>query len=275
MTGILVHNLESSDDEEEADGDRFEGLFDNATNGSERTEAWVNSAGATGAVGLQAGSDVAVAETLNDDALPRPVENVLNANPTSSQVLPHLVNFPRPLNPITNLIFLKIHSRMFASMFGIKTSPNQVWLQHLLHHQLRFPRLRRSWTNSFITFSRHLLPPRTSQLLSPITRFNRKTPSRTIGEPNSTTTKVKTATKTFASASESTTRQRRQPGPMNCVLSARENTLSSDVKCFAKRLRIKEQRLLPTTSFASPASERVIMHVIVPVLELAAKTIAN
>ena len=70
-------------------------------------------------------------------------------------------------------------------------------------------------------------------------------------------------------------RQRRQPEPMNCVLSARENTLSSDVKCFAKRLPVKEQRLLPTTSFASPASERVIMHVIVPVLELAAKTIAN
>ena len=48
-------------------------------------------------------------------------------------------------------------------------------------------------------------------------------------------------------------RQRRQSGPMNCVLFARENTLSSDVKCFAKRLPIKEQRLLPTTSFASPA----------------------
>ena len=80
-----VDDLESSVDEEEADGDRFEGLFDNATNGSERTEAWVNSAGATGAVGLQTGSDVAVAETLNDEALPRPVENVLNANPTSSQ----------------------------------------------------------------------------------------------------------------------------------------------------------------------------------------------
>ena len=82
---VAVEALESSDDEEEADGDRFEGLFDNATNGSERTEAWVNSAGATGAVGLQAGSDVAVAETLIDGALPRPVENVLNAIPTSSQ----------------------------------------------------------------------------------------------------------------------------------------------------------------------------------------------
>ena len=70
---VAVEDLESSDDEEEADGDRFEGLFDNATNGSERTEAWVKSAGATGAIGLQAGSDVAVAETLNDDALPRPV----------------------------------------------------------------------------------------------------------------------------------------------------------------------------------------------------------
>ena len=82
---VAVEDLESSDDEEEADGDRFEGLFDNATNSSERTEAWVNSAGATGAVGLEAGSDVAVAETLNDDAPPRPVENVPNANPTSSQ----------------------------------------------------------------------------------------------------------------------------------------------------------------------------------------------
>ena len=82
---VVVEDLESSEDEEEADADRFEGLFDNATNGSERTEAWVNSAGATGAVGLQTGSDVPVAETLNDDALPRPVENVLNANPTSSQ----------------------------------------------------------------------------------------------------------------------------------------------------------------------------------------------
>ena len=71
---VAVEDLESSDDEEEADGDRFAGLLDNATNGSERTEAWVNSAGATGAVGLQAGSEVAVAETLNDDALPRPVE---------------------------------------------------------------------------------------------------------------------------------------------------------------------------------------------------------
>ena len=58
---VAVEDLESSDDEEEADGDRFEGLLDNATNGSERTEAWVNSAGATGAVGLQAGSEVAVA----------------------------------------------------------------------------------------------------------------------------------------------------------------------------------------------------------------------
>ena len=71
---VAVEDLESSDDEEEADGDRFEGLLDNATNGSERTKAWVNSAGATGAVGLQAGSEVAVAETLKDDALPRPVE---------------------------------------------------------------------------------------------------------------------------------------------------------------------------------------------------------
>ena len=79
---VAVEDLESSGDEEEADGDRFEGLFDNATNGSKRTEAWVNSAGATGAVGLEAGSDVLVAETLNDDALPRPVENVLNAKPT-------------------------------------------------------------------------------------------------------------------------------------------------------------------------------------------------
>ena len=79
---VAVEHLESSDDEEEADGDLFEGLFENATNGSERTEAWVNSAGVTGAVGLQARSDVAVAETLNDDALPRPVENVLNANST-------------------------------------------------------------------------------------------------------------------------------------------------------------------------------------------------
>ena len=42
---VAVEDLESSDDEEETDGDRFEGLFDNATNGSERTEAWVNSAG--------------------------------------------------------------------------------------------------------------------------------------------------------------------------------------------------------------------------------------
>ena len=82
---VAVEDLESSDDEEEANGDRFERLFDNAKNGSERTEAWVKSAGATGAVGLQAGSDVAVAETLNDDALLRPDENVLNANPTSSQ----------------------------------------------------------------------------------------------------------------------------------------------------------------------------------------------
>ena len=71
---VVVEDLESSDNEEEADGDRFAGLLDNATNGSERTEAWVKSAGATGAVGLQAGSEVAVAETLNDDALPRPVE---------------------------------------------------------------------------------------------------------------------------------------------------------------------------------------------------------
>ena len=155
---VAVEDLESSDDEEEADGDLFEGLFDNATNGSERTDAWVISAGATGAVGLEAGSDVALAETLNDGALPRPVENVLNANPTSSQ---GLINFARPLSPITNLIFLKIHSRMFTSMFGIETSPNQMWLEHLLHHQLRFPRLQRSWTNSFITFSRHPLPPRT------------------------------------------------------------------------------------------------------------------
>ena len=85
MVKVAVEDLESSDDEEGAGGDRFKGLLDNATNGSERTEAWVNSAGATGAVGLRAGSDVAVAETLNDDALPRPVENVLNANPTSSQ----------------------------------------------------------------------------------------------------------------------------------------------------------------------------------------------
>ena len=77
------------------------------------------------------------------------------------KVLPHLINFPRPLNPTNNLIFLKIHSRMFASMFGMETSPNQMLLQHLLHHQLRFPRLRRSQTNSFITFPRHLLPPRT------------------------------------------------------------------------------------------------------------------
>ena len=82
---VAVEDLESSDDEEEADGDLFEGLFDNATNVSERTEAWVNSASAAGAVGLQTGSDVAVAETLSDDALPRPVENVLNANSTSSQ----------------------------------------------------------------------------------------------------------------------------------------------------------------------------------------------
>ena len=82
---VAVEDMESSDDEEEANGDRFEELFDNATNGFERTEAWVNSAGATGAVGLEAGSDVAVAETLNDDALPRSVENVPNANPTSSQ----------------------------------------------------------------------------------------------------------------------------------------------------------------------------------------------
>ena len=82
---VAVEDLESSDDEAEADGDRFGGLFDNAMNGSERTEAWVNSAGTTGAVGLEASSDVAVAETLNDDALPRPVENVPNANPTSSQ----------------------------------------------------------------------------------------------------------------------------------------------------------------------------------------------
>ena len=82
---VAVGDLESSDDEKEADGDLFEGLLDNATNRSKRTEAWVNSACATGPVGLQAGSDVAVAETLNDDALPRPVENVLNANSTSSQ----------------------------------------------------------------------------------------------------------------------------------------------------------------------------------------------
>ena len=82
---VAVEDLESSDDEEEADGDRFEELFDNAKNGSERTKAWVNSAGATGAVGLEAGSDFAVAETHNDDALRIPVENVLNANPTSSQ----------------------------------------------------------------------------------------------------------------------------------------------------------------------------------------------
>ena len=82
---VAVEDLESSDVAEEADSDLLEGLFDNATNGSERTAAWVNSAGATGAVGLEAGSDVVVAEILNDDALPKLVENVLNANPTSSQ----------------------------------------------------------------------------------------------------------------------------------------------------------------------------------------------
>ena len=92
---VAVEDLEISDDEEEADGNLFEGLFDNATNGSEQTEAWVNSAGATGAVRLQAGSDVAVAETLNDDALPRPVENVLNANSTSPQGLAAPDQFPK------------------------------------------------------------------------------------------------------------------------------------------------------------------------------------
>ena len=155
---VAVEDLESSDDEEEADGDLLEGLFDNATNGSERTEAWVNSAGATGAVGLK---------PFQMSLLLRPSTTMLSRDLSRTylmrtrlhqKVLPDLVNFPRPLNPITNLIFLKIHSRMFASMFGIETSPNQMWLQHLLRRQLRFPRLRRSWTNFFITFSRHLLP---------------------------------------------------------------------------------------------------------------------
>ena len=87
---VAVEDLEISDDEEEADGDRFEGLLDSATYGSERTEAWVNSAGATGAVGLQAGSEVAVAETLNDDALPRPVETSLQG-PAAPDQLPKTV----------------------------------------------------------------------------------------------------------------------------------------------------------------------------------------
>ena len=104
---VVVEDLERSDDEEEADGDRFEGLFDNATNGSERTEAWVNSAGATGAVGLQAGSDVAVAETLNDDAPPRPVENVLNANRTSSQGPAAPDQFPEALESDNEPDFLE------------------------------------------------------------------------------------------------------------------------------------------------------------------------
>ena len=104
---VAVEDLESSDDEEEADGDLFEGLFDNATNGSERTEAWVNSAGATGAVGLQAGSDVTVAETLNDDALPRPVENVLNANSTSSQGLAAPDQFPKTVESDNQPDFLE------------------------------------------------------------------------------------------------------------------------------------------------------------------------
>ena len=92
------------------------------------------------------------------------------------------------------------------------------------------------------------------------------------GEPKSTTTKLKTATKIFASATESTTPS---TGTNElCPVCKGKHPLFR-LKCFAKRLPIKEQRLLPTTSFASPASERVIMHVIVPVLELAAKTIAN
>ena len=104
---VAVEDLESSDDEDEADSDRFEGLFDNATNGSERTEAWVNSAGATGAVGSEAGSDVAVAETLNDDALQRPVENVLNANPTSSQGPAAPDQFPKTIESDNQPDFLE------------------------------------------------------------------------------------------------------------------------------------------------------------------------
>ena len=104
---VAVEDLESSDDEEKADGDLFKGLFDNATNGSERTEAWFNSAGATGAVGLQAGSDVAVAETLNDDALPRPVENVLNANSTSSQGPAAPDQFPKTVDSDNQPDFLE------------------------------------------------------------------------------------------------------------------------------------------------------------------------
>ena len=104
---VAVEDLESSDNEGEADGDRFEGRCDKATNGSERTEAWVNSAGATGAVGLQAGSDVAVAETVNDDALPRHVENVLNANPTSSQGPAAPDQFPKTVESDNQTDFLE------------------------------------------------------------------------------------------------------------------------------------------------------------------------
>ena len=83
------------------------GLFDNATNGSERTEAWVNSAGAPGAVGLQADSDVVVAVTLNNDALPRPVENVLHANSTSSQGPAALDQFPKTVESDNRPDFLE------------------------------------------------------------------------------------------------------------------------------------------------------------------------
>ena len=153
---VAVEDLESSDDEEEADGDLFEGLFDNATNGSERTEALVNSAGTTGAVGLQAGSDVAVAETLNDDALPRPVENVLNANSTSKQGPAALDQFPKTVesnnhpdfleDPQSNVRFHvwnrnqpkpKVASALAPSSFAVPKASKK--LDELFHNFLKTP----------------------------------------------------------------------------------------------------------------------------------------